>query len=204
MRITNGYATLANFLALPEFDKEKPKDDVFVERLIEQCSREFDGDTGHWFYSHAATRRYDAPRGRCLELDAPLLTVTSVTNGDNTNIPATEYNLRPLNGPHYTEIVLKKSSAYVWELSSGGDDEGVVYVAGTWGYVNRTATDPESMAAILNSKAAVLSLALAIYKRRYGVGTDGVATVTGAGVVITPRDKSPEYLAIVERYRRHL
>jgi len=50
----------------------------------------------------------------------------------------------------------------------------------------------------------VLALALAIYKRRYGVNTEGAATITGAGVVITPRDKSPEYWSIVNRYKRLL
>jgi sulfite exporter TauE/SafE len=77
-------------------------------------------------------------------------------------------------------------------------------VRGTWGYVDRSATDPESLTAILNSKSAVLMLALALYKKRYGVNVDGVAQVTGAGVVITPRDKSTEYWSLVELYRRHL
>lgn len=204
MALTNSYVTLDEFMSLPDIRSNEPADDVFIERLLERCSREFDGDTGHWFYAHQDTRHFDVPSGRCLELDAPLLAVTSVTNGDDTNIAATEYNLRPPNGPHYTEIVIKKTSAVQWTLDSGGDDEGVIAVRGTWGYVDRSATDPESVAPILNSKAAVMALALAIYKRRHGVGTDGVATVTGAGVVIKPRDKSPEYLSIVERYRRHL
>lgn len=204
MSITNGYATLDEFLALPEFESSKPTDDVFIERLIERCSREFDGDTGQWFYSEQATRYYDTPRGRCLELDAPLLGVTTVTNGDNTNVAATEYKLYPLNGINKSEIRLKQSSSTAWQTDGSGDSEGVITVRGEWGYVDRSSTDPESMAAILNSKTAVLALALAVYKRRYGVGTDGVATVTGAGVVITPRDKSPEYLSIVQRYRRLL
>jgi hypothetical protein len=79
----------------------------------------------------------------------------------------------------------------------------VVYVAGSWGYVDRSATDPESAAVITNSKSAVLALALALYKKRYGAGADGAATITGAGVVITPRDKSPEYWSLVAPYRRH-
>lgn len=202
MAITNGYATLDEFLALPEFDSSKPIDDVFVERLLEQCSREFDGDTGHWFYADEQSRYFEVPSCRTLELDAPLLAVTSITNGDNTNVAATEYRLFPLNGPHKLEIRLKPTATTTWQTDP--DSDGVITVNGTWGYVSRSATDPESMTAILNSKAAVLALALAIYKRRYGVGTDGVATVTGAGVVITPRDKSPEYLSIVARYRRML
>lgn len=204
MALTNSYATLDEFLSLPDFDSNKPADDVFIERLLEQCSREFDGDAGHWFYAHQKTRRYDVPRGRALELDAPLLSVTALTNGDGTNITADEYRLYPLNGPHYSEIRLTKVSGVQWLMSNDGDDEGVITVRGAWGYVDRTATDPESMAPIVNSRSAVLSLALSVYKRRFGVGTDGAATITGAGVVITPRDKPLAYLALVELYRRHL
>lgn len=204
MALTNSYATLDEFLSLPEYDSNKPADDVFIERLLERCSREFDGDTGHWFYAHQNTRRYDVPRGRALELDAPLLSVTALTNGDGTNITSDEYRLYPLNGPHYSEIRLTKVSGVQWLMSNDGDDEGVITVRGAWGYVDRTATDPESMAPIVNSRSAVLSLALSVYKRRFGVGTDGAATITGAGVVITPRDKPLAYLALVELYRRHL
>jgi len=204
MTIANGYATLDEFLSLPDLASAKPEDDVFIERLIERCSREFDGDTGHWFYSDTQTRYYDAPRGRALELGVPLLTVVSLTNGDGTAIADTDYRLFPLNGFHKTEIRLRQSSNIVWELTAAGDSEGAITVAGTWGYVDRSSTDPESMTAISNSKSAVLALALAVYKRRYGVGVDGVAQVTGAGVVITPRDKSPEYLSIVQRYRKLL
>lgn len=204
MPLTNSYATLDEFLSLPDFDSNKPVDDVFVERLLERCSREFDGDTGHWFYAHQQTRSYDVPRGRALELDAPLLAISALTNGDGTNIVSSEYRTYPLNGPHYSEIRLTKVSGVQWLMNNDGDDEGVITVAGTWGYVDRTATDPESVAPIVNSRAAVMALALAIYKRRFGVGTDGAATITGAGVVITPRDKPLAYLSVVEMYRRHL
>lgn len=205
MAVTNGYAELAEFLALPENTSAKPVDDVFIERLLERCSREFDGDTGHWFYAHQATRTYDVPKGRCLILDAPLLSVTSITNGDDTTVESTEYNLYPLNGPNKAEIRLKQSSTTIWQPSaSSADTEGVITVRGEWGYVDRDSTDPESMMPILNSKSAVLALALSVYKRRHGVNTEGAATVTGAGVVITPRDKSPEYWSIVNRYKRLL
>lgn len=204
MTLTNSYVALDEFLALPDMESAQPRDDVFIERLLERCSREFDGDTGQWFYAHQQSRTYDTPKGRCLDLDAPLLSVTSITNGDDTNIAATEYLLYPLNSPNKWEIRLKQSSSTLWQYTSGGDTEGVITVRGEWGYVDRDNTDPESVMPILNSKSAVLALALAIYKRRYGVGTEGAARVTGAGVVITPRDKSLEYWSIVNRYKRLL
>lgn len=204
MTLTNSYVALDEFLALPDMESAQPHDDVFIERLLERCSREFDGDTGQWFYAHQQSRTYDVPYGRCLELDAALLTVTHLTNGDNTNIAATEYLLYPLNGPNKNEIRLKQSSSVLWQYASNGNREGVIIINGEWGYVDRDSVDPESVIPILNSKSAVLALALAIYKRRYGVGAEGVAQVTGAGVVITPRDKSPEYWSIVNRYKRLL
>lgn len=198
------YAELEEFLALPDMESAEPRDDVFIEDLLARCSREFDGDTGHWFYANTQTRTFDRPRGRSLVLDVPLLTVVDVTNGDDTNVAASEYRLFPLNGPHKKEIWLKQSSTTLWQSSGNGDTEGVITVEGRWGYVDRTATDPESETVIRNSQMAVLALALTVYKRRYGVGVQGVAQVTGAGVVITPRDKSVEYWSIVERYRRRL
>jgi hypothetical protein len=198
------YAGLAEFLAMPEIESHAPGDDVFIEDLLERASREFDGDTGHWFYGFQQTRRFDAPRRRCLELDAPLLSVTSITNGDNTTLPSTEYILSPYNGVHKTEIELYEDSTYTWELSTAARRRGVIYVNGLWGYVDRDATDPESLKVISNSKTAALALALAVYRRRHGVGVTGVATVTAAGVVITPADKTAQYWSIVEIYRRHL
>ena len=202
MTLANSYAALDEFLALPDMESAEPGDDVFIERLLERCSREFDGDTGQWFYAHQQARIYDVPKGRCLELDAPLLAVTTITNGDDTTMESTEYLLYPLNGPNKAEIRIKQNSSVLWQYNSSGETEGVITVNGQWGYVDRDSVDPESMMPILNSKSAVLALALAVYKRRYGVGAEGLATVTGAGVVITPRDKSPEYWSIVSRYKR--
>lgn len=203
MALLNSYATLEEFLAQPDITSGKPVDDVFIEDLLSRSSREFDGDTGHWFYSDTQTRRYDVPRGYCLKLDAPLLSVTSLTNGDGTAIAATEYDLTPFNGVHHTAIELHEDATTLW-LMNGARVRGVIYVAGAWGYVDRTATDPASAVAIYNSKTAVLALALALYRKRYGVSVEGAATITGAGVVITPRDKSPEYWALVQVYRRLL
>ena len=117
----------------------------------------------------ARRRVYDLPHGRCLELDAPLLSVDAITNGDDTTLETSLYNLYPLNGPHKTEIRTSQSSNVTWRFTGSGDTEGVIH-GGTWATIDRSATDPESLTAILNSKSAVLMLALALYKKRYGVG----------------------------------
>ena len=169
------YATLAEFLALPDITSTEAVDDTFIEDLLERASREFDGDTGHWFYANTQTRRYDLPKGRCLELDAPLLAVTTLTNGDGTVVASTEYDLTPFNGPHATAIELHADSTTTWQPTTGARTRGVIYVTGSWGYVDRAATDPFAGIVVSNSKAAVLALAQAVYKKRYGVGVEGVA-----------------------------
>ncbi len=201
MSLTSSYATLAEFKAQPGITSQDAVDDEYIEDLLERAAREFDGDTQFWFYAYTDTRTFDMPKGRCLELDAPLLTVTTLTNGDGTIIAATEYNLWPYNGPNHSQIRIKQSSSTIWQPATAGDTEDVVSVAGTWGYVDRTATDPESVAAIYNSRVAVLALAQAVYKRRYGVESEGVARITGAGVVIMPSDKPKEYWNKVRLYR---
>jgi hypothetical protein len=198
------YATLDEFTGQLEATSSAPVDDIYINALLERASREFDGDTQHWFYAYTQTRTFDLPLSRELVLDAPLLTVTTLTNGDSTTIPSTEYNLLPYNGPHHNAVKLKVNSVYIWQYGANAATEGVVSVAGSWGYVDRAATDPESLRVISNTKTAVLALALAVYRKRYGVGTEGAATITGAGVVITPRDKSKEYWSLVSLYQRHL
>lgn len=204
MTITNGYASLTEFKALPEITSTDATDDAYIEDLIERASRAIDVYCGQWFYAATQTRYFNTPKGRELELDAPLLTITTLTNGDASTIASSEYKLWPLNGPHKTHIKLLPSSATIWELSTASDHEGAISVAGTWGYVDRSATDPESMAAILNTNDACLSIALSAYKKRYGVGTEGVATVTGAGVVITPRGIPADAKLLLDPYRRLL
>jgi hypothetical protein len=197
------YATLPEFVDQLEAGAG-PVDDTYIEALLARASREFDGDTQHHFYADTRTRRYDLPRTRCLELDAACLSVTRLTNGDGTYIESTEYDLTPYNGPHHTALELHSDSTTYWQAGSGGRTRGVVYVTGAWGYVDRAATDPESLRIVANTKTATLALATNVYKKRYGAGTDGAATITGAGVVITPRDKSREYWALVSLYQRHL
>ena len=46
-------------------------------------------------------------------------------------------------------------------------------------------------------------IALAAYKKRYGVGVDGVAKVTGAGVVITPAGIPADAKQILDRLRNN-
>ena len=202
MAITNGYCTLAQFKTLPEIDSTNATDDTFVEETITRISREIDRECGKWFYARTLTRTYDIPPDRQLDLDVPLLTVTTLTNGDATTIAATDYTLFDPNTSPYYAIRLKQSSSVIWLPDSDGNIQNVLSVAGTWGYVSRSATDDRSVQLIRNTETLCLIWSLAEYKRRYGFGVEGKSTVTAAGVVITPTALPDSARMILESLKR--
>ena len=119
------------------------------------------------------------PEGRELKLDDDLLTVTTLTNGDGTVLTSTYYNLVPKNSSPYYAISLKEAAGYIWEADTSGNYENAISIVGTWGYASAAPDD---------IKEVCLEVAHNIYQRRSGQGTDSVATITAAGVVIQPRD----------------
>lgn len=109
--------------------------------------------TGGYEVTTATTRYFDhcAVHGRELQLDIPLLTVTSVTDGDGTTVATGHYRLTPRNGPRYTGITLL--SSYYWQISDVDDE---ITVVGKFGYSLTTPTPV---------KEAALMLAGWIFKR---------------------------------------
>lgn len=193
MTITNGYTTLADFKNLKSIVSTDSVDDGVIENLIEQASRIIDTETGRTFYARTETRYYNVPYGRQLIVDDDLLAVTKLTNGDGTEILATDYYLMPRNvSPKYA-IVLKEMSGAYWTADSSGNTEYVIPVEGSWGY---SATTPADI------RRACEGIVLSTYQNRYGQTVTGVATVTGAGVVITPKDIPAESWQIIRAYRR--
>lgn len=193
MAITNGYTTLAIFkgFALPGTGTDATDDGV-IEQIIESVSRYIDQATRRRFYATTATRLFDVPDGRDLWLDDDLLAVTTLTNGDGVVLTASDYKLLPYNGAPYYVIRLVQSSGLAWENDADGDSEGVISVAGSWGFSSTTPADIAE---------ACLLISRNIYRGRSGE-TAGAATVTGAGVVITPRDVPPLAADILKKYTR--
>ncbi len=124
-------------------------DDTLLQSDLERAQSTIEKETHRWFEARAATRYYRRedlqfgqesafrqdlyhevlnPRGKVLDLDADLLGVTTLTNGDGTVIPSDGYWLEPRNDPPYRAIRLK--TAYAWVFSTDGE----IAVAGTWGY----------------------------------------------------------------------
>lgn len=185
--ITNGYATLNELKAsLSEASMAtNAGDDTVMEDIIEAASRHIDNETRRRFYSTSAdeTRYYSAVnRGRLFVDD--LLTVTSIKTDENydrtyeTTFAATDYLLCPdnalLNGEPYTWIEVDPLSSNYFPTSRRG-----VQIVGTFGF---STTPPDDI------KQACIMISVSLYQSRRGMGLEGVAQVTGAGVVITPKD----------------
>jgi len=192
MAITNGYATLAEFKSLKDIATTDAADDAEIENIVTRASRMIDTITGYWFYAATLTHYFDVPDGREILFDFPLLTATTVTNGDTTVITSTYYKLLPYNLPQKYSIRLKQSTTYYWSEDSNGDTEGVISIAGTWGYCDRTATDPISARVIQNTNYACLEIAKMWYHERFGENLGGNTIITAAGVVQTPAGAIPK------------
>jgi len=134
MAIINGYATLAEIKANKVITSTDVTDDAFIEQMIENTSRLIDQQTGRWFYPKVQTRLQDVPLGYELRLDADLLEVTTVTNGDLDVVTSTEYTTRPPNDTPIWSVRLKPSASLSWTSTDDGDYEGAISVLGIWGY----------------------------------------------------------------------
>lgn len=198
MTINNGYSTLAEFKAYVTARGQTfvadSTDDGVIEDIIEAASRKIDSMTARAFYARTETRLYDVPNpaSRELELDDDLLTITTLTNGDDEVITSADYNLLPSNLAQKQSIELLASSQFRWTFDSNGNTRAVISVAGTWGW---SATRPDDIS------LATLVIGNKMY-RRYGPGETGVATITAAGVVITPQDIPPQALGIIRVYKK--
>lgn len=120
-------------------------DDVTVEFLLRAASRLIDEQTGRRFSPFVETFYYDVPDSesidpRLLRMDNDLLEIITLTNGNGTTIPSTEYNLVNKNRSPYYGIRLKDTSTYYWACDSAGDSHSVISVEGIWGYHNRYAS----------------------------------------------------------------
>jgi uncharacterized phiE125 gp8 family phage protein len=173
-------------------------DDALLTALIGRASRLIEDHTGRWFYADTQTRHYDAvgPHivSRLLLLDADLLTITALTNGDGAVISADDCILRPQNDPPYFGIALKASSNVRWTYAD--DPEGAISVAGTWGY---SAAIPAAVA------QAALRLTAHLYRQR-DTGADWPRAgggITERGAAVAPPDLPWDITRLLLPYIRY-
>lgn len=150
-------------------------DDDLLTALIARAQAAIDDHCRRWFEARTATRYYrNDPRirrGQVLLLDADLLTLTSLINGDGQTIPLDQVWLEPRNEPPYGSLRLKTS--YIWNYNTDGE----VQVTGTWGY---SATAPGDVVQATERWAAYM------YRQKDSSVFD-VTADPSAGIITTPQ-----------------
>lgn len=149
-------------------------DDFVLEQKIDAAQKIIEYLTSRVFEAASATRYYtwDDVDGLILWLDADLVALTSVTNGDSdgTSISTDDITLLPRNeGPPYDRLRLDDGSTSVWEV----DTDYWIQVVGTWGW---SAAPPEPI------KQACLRLAAYLYRLRDADVFD-VVSFPGEGII---------------------
>ncbi len=201
MTILYGYSTLADIKTFKRISSTDATDDTVLERLIENASRLFDHETNRRFYVPTAdeTRYFTACDGDEVRTD-DIVSITSVSldldidRVYETTLAATEYDTLPdnavLRGVPITSLeIVPHSSSYFPTQRKG------VQIVGKFAY---SATAPADV------KTTIEEIVINVYNKRFGNNTTGAATITGAGVVITPKDIPDTAMRTIMNYRKHL
>jgi len=131
----NEYLQITEFKAYPGSKITGSGDNSLIYDLLTEASRLIDEETGRFFYEITETRKFDCPRKPYVDLvfDWPLLSLTTLTNGNGTTISSSDYFLYPdPNNPPFMWLELDKSSGIVWEYSD--TPQQAIQVAGKWGW----------------------------------------------------------------------
>jgi len=196
MAITNGYCTLAEFKAYANITSTNSPDDAVIEDIIESTSRVIDAECRRHFYQVTEARYF-----RANDLDVLFcgdiastsgLEIKSQLNSDGSHQytwASTDYNLLPYSprfGFPYTSIEISTQSNYSFDMLKKGNK-----ITAVWGW----AAVPDEI------KTACLEESMNEYRRRSGENTNTTATVTGAGVVLSPQGLSKNTILKLARFR---
>ena len=170
-------------------------DNSLLQSLVNQAVAYVEDYVGFSFEAAADTTRYldadEAVAGRSLYFGAWCAALTTVTNGDGTEIASDYYVTQPRNSGPYYAIKLLTSSGYVWENDDNGDPENAISIAGRWAWSTSPPTD---------IKHATLRLALWYYRQRDN-SSDMDRPLLAEGVTILPAQIPKDVTEILDRYR---
>ena len=177
-------------------------EDSLLSDLIDAAQKQIETLTGRLFEVSADTTRRFTPLGRdydgslwldgqTLGLDFDLCQLTSITNGDGSNIPTNAVVLLPLNGVPYSAIRIKLNTQYIWTYT--GTPDGSVAIVGRWGW---SITPPADV------KQCTRLIAERMYKERNGTENRVTDAISADGVFM-PGFKQPDHIAkLLAPYRR--
>ena len=199
MSLVNAYVTLESVKTALRIPLADTVDDLMLTSAINAASRQIDGECDRLFYGGTATRVY-VPESSvlCNIDDVTAITKVETSSGDgfNIEIPATDYQLEPLNGVAggipgpFTRI--RATGAYLFPVFSTRSvnlDEATVRVTGTFGFT----PVPDAI------EQAALLLSIRIFKR-----LDSPLAVAGFGDlgVIRVGSVDPDVRAMLSPYVR--
>lgn len=163
------------------------QEDTTLQVFLDQAVAELESRTKRDFEATNATRYYtaDCVTGKWLYLDAELVSVSTLTNGDGTAISNTNYTLEPKNAAQ--KYAIRLHDGYTWSFSTV---DSYISVAGSWGYSAAVPTDV---------KRAVMRLAWFYWQKR---GTTGESTVIAEGVVQNAAAYPADVVDVIRRYTR--
>lgn len=184
-------------------------DDSLLSLCIDRAQHTIESYTNRKFEATADTTRKFTPTvddvylgtgyagdlidDETLGTDYDLISITSITNGDATNLPTAQVVMLPLNTTPAWAVRIKQGSTYAWTYAD--NSYGAVSITGRWGY---------SLTAPANIQQACLRLASQMYRQRDGspdlsdsiISADGSAIVSGA--------MRSDVKALLNPYRRRI
>lgn len=188
------YCTTSQVKAAGRLDISGTSYDTQLAEMVTAASRWIDryctdGIDNAFAQGTDATRYYDhrAVQGEALHLDAPLLTVTTLTNGDGAVISSTYYRLWPRNTGHHLQVRLLSAAA--WAFAADGE----ISVAGKWGLALSGAT-PQPV-----SEACAM-LSAWMFKRYQAALADATANLD-IGQLIYGEAMPKQVVALLTPYR---
>ena len=168
------------------------QDDGWLTTLADSASAWVDAHcavpSGGFAVATDSVRSFDACalEDGVLRLDVPLVSLTSLTNGDGTAINKATVRLYPLNGPHYWSIrMLSTGPGWQWV------QDGLYTVTGKWGW---------STSAPTPVKEAAVMLAAWMYKR-YQAALQDAANNVEIGQMMYSERMPKQVVALLAPFR---
>ncbi|MBN2303077.1 MAG: hypothetical protein JXQ72_01280 [Anaerolineae bacterium] len=127
----NVYATMDELRRYLGLSASQTGDDDLLLVLLGAASRLIETYTGRHFYPVLETRAYSYQDPAWLLLDADLLSLDTLTNGDGNTIDSGAYHLRPAGEAVKSGVLLDRTQAV---FAHDGDPVDAIQVAGTWGF----------------------------------------------------------------------
>jgi hypothetical protein len=165
-------------------------DDTLLGECITRAQAVIDSITGRTFEASADTTRYFdscAIDGRELILDHDLCAITTVTNGDDVVVSASDYTVRPRNRTPWYALRLKLESEVLWD---GTTDE--IAILGKWAY---STTAPNTIVQV------AIRLAAWFYKQKDNHADMDRALVVG-DMTVLPAKLPSDIAELLKPYRR--